>query len=105
MNQLPPADIPPQPLRRAHLSNYLRDLINDVQAQGKIAKVVGNPVEVAAVALMSGSIAVIQTMWEDIAALTSNAKTNARQNARPALESAAALGVRLMIDKLLGGHK
>jgi len=92
-------------MRRAQLAGYLRELISDVAAQGKIAKITGNPVEVAAVALMSGSIAVAQTMWEDIAFLTGNAKAHAKTFARPMLENVAARGVGLLFDKLLGGHK
>lgn len=101
MNKLPT----PQPLRRAHLANYLRDLVNDVAAQGKIAKIKGNPVEVAAVALLSGSVAVVQTMWEDIASLTGDASTHAKSLARPVLESVISHGAHAIVDKLLGPRK
>lgn len=95
----------PQPLRVAHLSSYLSELIRDVAAQGKVAKIVGNPVEVAAVALMSGSVAVVEAMWKDITSLAGNAKTQARVVARPALEQLAARGIGALIDKFLPPSK
>jgi 3-methyladenine DNA glycosylase/8-oxoguanine DNA glycosylase len=96
----------PTPMvRRIQLARYLKVLIRDIAAQGKITKINGNPVEVAAVAIMSGSLAVVQAMWEDIAALTGNAGTDAINHARPMLENIAARGVGLLFDKLLGARK
>ncbi len=87
-------------MRTVHLSNYLRELVADVAAQGKIAKIEGNPVQVAAVALLSGSIAVAEAMAGDIKLLAGNAKITAQAMARPMLETAAKHGVGLIIGKL-----
>jgi 3-methyladenine DNA glycosylase/8-oxoguanine DNA glycosylase len=95
VNKLPPP-------RRAHLANYLRELVQDVAAQGKVAKIVGNPVEVAAVAIMSGSIAVAQTMWEDVSALAGHAKANARTVAGPVLGQLASRGAEALFSKFFG---
>lgn len=89
------------PVRVAHLASYLRELINDVAAQGKVAKIEGNPVEVAAVALMSGSIAVAETLWKDVALLAGDAKDRARVAARPMLEGLLARGAGALLDKIL----
>lgn len=91
-----------QPIRVAHLATYLRELINDVAAQGKIAKIEGNPVEVAAVALMSGSIAVVETMWRDVKFLAGSAKTHAKVAARPVVEQIASHSAGLLLNKLFG---
>lgn len=89
------------PVRVAHLSGYLSELIRDIRAQGKIAKIEGNPVEVAAVAIMSGSGAVIEALWSDIVLLAGNAKTHAKVVARPALEQLIARGASSLADKLV----
>jgi hypothetical protein len=96
----------PLPVRVAHLSSYLRDLIQDVRASGKIAKIEGNPVQVAAVALLSGSIAVVKTMLSDIEVLAGNAKDQARVVGPPILAQVAgdvaARGTNWLLDKLSG---
>jgi 3-methyladenine DNA glycosylase/8-oxoguanine DNA glycosylase len=92
----------PRPARIVHLSNYLRELMQDVVAQGKVAKIVGNPVEVAAVAIMSGSIAVAQTLWEDISTLAGNAKTSAKTIAAPMIGQLASRGAEALFSKFFG---
>ena len=89
------------PLRVAHLATYLRELINDVAAQGKIAKIDGNPVQVAAVALMSGSIAVVEMMWNDVKLLAGDAKERAPAVARPMLEGLITRSASALLDKFL----
>jgi hypothetical protein len=93
------------PARVAKLSSYLRDLIDDVAKQGKVAKIVGNPVEVAAVAILSGSIAVVEAFWADVRLLAGNAKVQGQALARPMVEGAAARGVGMLFDKLFGQPK
>lgn len=95
----------PPPLRLVHLSSYLRELIADAAKQGKIAKIVGNPVEVAAVALMSGTIAVAEMMWTDVRLLAGDAGKRIQIGARPVLEGLAARGAGALIDKIFGGAK
>lgn len=95
----------PQPLRVAHLASYLRELINDVAAQGKVAKIEGNPVEVAAVALMSGSIAVAETLWKDVAFLAGDAKARARGAVLPVVEQLASRGAGLLLNKIFGNGR
>lgn len=90
----------PQPLRVAHLSSYLRELISDVAAQGKVVKIDGNAVQVAAVALMSGSIAVVETFWKDVMFLAGDAKVRVKDVARPAVEQLASRGAGFLLDKL-----
>jgi len=90
-----------QPLRGAHLASYLRELINDAVAQGKVVKIDGNPVQQAAVALMSGSIAVAEMMWSDIKLLAGDAKSRAPAVARPMLEGLLVRGAGALLDKLL----
>jgi len=90
----------PQPLRVAHLSSYLRELINDVAAQGKVVKIDGNPAQVAAVALMSGSIAIVETFWKDVMFLAGDAKARAKDVARPMAEQLASRGVGALLDRL-----
>jgi len=94
----------PQPVRLAHLASYLRELVRDVSAEGKIAKIQGNPVQVAAVALLSGGIAVAEAFAHDLKVLSGGMKANAKMLARPALETAAAKGVGMLMDKIFGGR-
>ena len=88
------------PVRVAHLATYLRELINDVAAQGKVAKITGDPIQVAAVAILSGTIAVAETMWKDITFLAGDAKVHARTLARPAVEQLASRGAGFLLNKL-----
>ena len=88
------------PVRVAHLATYLRELINDVAAQGKVAKIEGNPVEVAAVAIMSGSIAVVETLWKDVSFLAGNAKGHAKDLARPMAAQLATNAASFLLDKV-----
>lgn len=90
-----------QPLRVAHLASYLRELINDVAAQGKVAKIEGNPVEQAAVALMSGSIAVVEMMWSDIKLLAGDAKERLPVVARPIVEGLISGVASKLLDRVL----
>ncbi len=90
------------PVRIVHLSNYLSALIADVQAQGKIAKIDGNVVQVASVALLSGSMAVVETLWADLSVLAGNAKIQAKTVARPMAEMVVSRGVGMLFEKLLG---
>lgn len=89
------------PLRVAHLASYLRELINDVAAQGKVAKIEGDPIQVAAVALMSGSIAVAGTLMDDVKLLAGDAKNRARVAARPMLEGLLVRGAGALLDRIL----
>lgn len=91
-----------KPTRLAHLANYLRELMRDVAAQGKVAKIEGNPVQVAAVVLLSGGIAMAETMAADLKVLAGGAATNAKMLARPMIEQAATRGVGMLFDKLFG---
>lgn len=91
-----------QPARITHLSNYLRDLMRDVVAQGKVAKIEGNPVQVAAVAILSGGVAVAETLWEDLSILGGGAKATAKVMARPIAEQITAKVVGGLVDRLLG---
>ncbi len=93
MSKLPPA-------RVAKLSGYLGDLISDVAAQGKIAKIQGDPVQVAAVALLSGGIAIVEAFVSDVSLLAGNAKAVGKMMVKPALASAVSHGVGRLIDKL-----
>ncbi len=88
------------PLRVVHLSNYLRELVADVAVQGKIAKIEGNPAQVAAVAIMSGSIAIAEAMYGDVAFLAGVAKASAPAVVRPFAEQLAGRGVGFLVDKL-----
>jgi hypothetical protein len=99
----PPPTQPP--LRVMKLAGYLNDLITDVAAQGKVAKIQGNPVEVAAVAVMSGSIAVLEAMWNDIAFLSGVGKERAKEAARPVLAQLASQGAGLLLEKLFRTSK
>ncbi len=90
----------PQPVRVAHLSNYLRELINDVAAQGKVAKIEGDPIQVAAVALLSGSIGVVETLYRDVRFLAGHAKVQAQSVARPVAEQLAARVAGGLLDRL-----
>lgn len=96
---------PSPSLRVAHLASYLRELIRDVSEQGKVAKIEGNPVQVAAVAILSGSIAVIESMAQDIRTLAGGAKAQA-QLARPQLERIAGeamiRGAGVLLGKITG---
>ena len=96
---------PQQPLRVAHLASYLRELVNDVAAQGKIAKIDGNPVQVAAVALMSGSIAVVEMLWNDVKLLAGDAKERAPGVARPIVEGLLAGAAGRLLDRVLPNNK
>jgi hypothetical protein len=98
-------DKKPQPLRRAHLASYLRELIKDVRDQGKIVEIEGNLVQMAAVAIMSGSVAVVEAMAEDLKVLAGGAKANVKALAQPMLKQVTAVGVGMLMDKFFGGQK
>lgn len=86
-----------QTIRIGYLANYLRELGADVVAEGKVAKIKGNPVQEVAVALISGSLAIVESMASDIRILAGIAKDQA-QSAQPMLE-------RLASDALVRGGK
>ena len=90
------------PERIVDLSNYLRKLGADVVGQGKVAKIEGNPVLVAAVALLSGGIAMFGAMVEDLKVLSGNAKVAGRPILESLVVGATAQGVGRLFDKLLG---
>jgi hypothetical protein len=96
-------------IRLAYLGSYLRELINDVQAQGKVAKIDGNPVEVAAVALLSGSIAVAKEFLADVETLAGHARDHAKVVGPPLAARVAGdlatRGVGLLLGKVFGGSK
>lgn len=91
--------------RLVYLSNYLRELLRDVAAQGKVAKIEGNPVQQAAVALLSGGIAMGEALVADLKVLAGGAAANVKTLARPMLQQAATQVVGGLFDRIFGGQK